>query len=374
MKLLATSDWHLGRLLFGVHLTDDQAVVLDQFVQLARDERPDAIIIAGDVFDRAVPPPEAIELLDDILARLVLDVKCPVVMIAGNHDSPVRLGFGGRLMAGSGLHVCGTIGPDMPMVVIEDRHGPVHIHPLPYAEPALVRDKLSDASATDQNLAMAARLGRIQAQGRRSVVVAHAFAAGCSASESERPLSLGGVETIDPGLFSAHSLVVLGHLHRPQTVREGRMIYTGSLLKYSFSECGDQKTVSLIELDAGGTARIERIGLAPRRDLRILEGFMAELMAGPPSEDYLLIRLRDKGAILDAMGTLRQKYPNLLHIERPELTGANAAVASSDFRRLTEADLFADFFQGVTGETIPDDLLAEFRKVVDDLRRQDREA
>src|SRR5688500_15458769 len=162
MRFIHTADWHLGRLFHGASLVNDQAHLLDQLVDLARDAKPDVVIVAGDVYDRAVPPPDAVQVLDDALSRLVLDLKVPVVLIAGNHDSPGRLNFGSRLLAGRRLYVTGHLPPQCEPLVLEDGHGPVHFYPIPYAEPSTVRQCLECPEITDHNAAMAAALDRIR--------------------------------------------------------------------------------------------------------------------------------------------------------------------------------------------------------------------
>src|SRR5690554_3929586 len=311
MRFLHTSDWHLGRILHGRSLIEDQAHVLDRFVDLVRDARPDAVLIAGDVYDRAVPPAEAVELLDDTLSRIVLGQGVPVLVIAGNHDSPERLGFGARLLAERGLTIVGRV--DAPRAVaFEDDWGRVVVHPLPYAEPALVRDAFGDDVA-DHEAALAALLGRVRAAhpaGVRSVVMAHAFVAGGAESDSERPLSVGGSAVVDAGLFDGFDYVALGHLHRPQRVGADHVRYAGSLLKYSTSEAGHAKSVSLVELRAPGERTVEEIALAPLRDLRVLTGPLDALIASaatdPAREDYVFARLTDRGALLDPMARLRE--------------------------------------------------------------------
>jgi exonuclease SbcD len=384
MRFLHTADWHLGRIFHQVHLTEDQAYVLEQVVDAAKEYRPDAVLVAGDVYDRAVPPPEAVELLDDVLSRLVLDVGVPVVLIAGNHDSPSRLAFGSRLLAGRGLHVIGDLAPVPRPLVLFDDAGPAHVVALPYAEPSRVRDRLGEAAAEahDHDAAMRILTGRIREslpRDVRAVLVAHAFVAGGTASESERPLSVGGAEEVDPSAFEGFHYVALGHLHRPQTMNTDRIRYSGSLLKYSFSETDHAKSITLVELDGAGACRTERVALTPRRDVRRIEGLLDDLLRGPGPgenpEDYLLVTLLDKGPRLDPMGRLREVYPNALHIERsfgmPEAAGPGAHV---DHRGMSDTDLFATFFHEVTGEALSAVERRAFESQVESLRSEDREA
>jgi exonuclease SbcD len=381
MRILHTSDWHLGRIFHGIHLTGDQAHVLDQLVGLVGEARPDVVLIAGDIYDRAVPPPEAVALLDDVLRRLVLDLATPVVLIAGNHDSPDRLAFGSRIMENEGLRIVGPFTAEARPVVLEDDAGPVHVYAVPYAEPALARDRLDDPSVRDHDSALAAALERIRAvhpREARSVLVAHAFVAGGEASESERPLSVGGAGTVDARRFAGFDYVALGHLHRSQSVGGDGIQYSGSLLKYSFSEVDHVKSVRLVEMDAGGACRVERIPLEPLHDVRRIEGRLEEILAEPERgrrrEDYLTVRLLDREALFEPVARLREVYPNVLDIELPALgAGPGADGAGLDRRGMSDGELFASFYRQVTGEEISDEQAGAFVRVVDAMRREERE-
>lgn len=382
MRFIHTADWHLGRLMYGVHLTEDQAHVLGQILELVKDAKPDAFLVTGDVYDRALPPPDAVVLLDEFLSEMVIDLGVPVIMIAGNHDSACRLEFGSRVLAEQGLHVSGSVGSDVVRVTLFDHAGPVHFYALPYAEPSLVRERFSCDTISDHEGAVRALTDRVRLvhpRGERSVLLAHAFVAGGRETESERPLSVGGADKVDCSCFEGFDYVALGHLHRPQSAGKPQILYAGSLLKYSFSEVDHRKTVNLVEMDATGECQIERIPLTPRRDMRRIEGYLKEILNGPEPgenpEDYLMVTLLDTGAILDAVGKLREVYPNVLHIERPGLAfGSNPARGGIDRRKLNDAALFADFFREVTGGDLSDAEAAAYEFIVDDLRRCDREA
>lgn len=358
MRFIHTSDWHLGRIFHGVHLTQDQAYVLNQFVDLVRDSRSQAVIIAGDIFDRAVPPPEAVDLLDHVLEQLVLGLKVPVIMIAGNHDSPERLDFGSRLLARSRLFVQGRIDPRPEPIILTDDHGPVAIWTWPYAEAEKVRERLDLPERLDQAAALTAGLDLIKSArpaGVRTVLVTHAFVAGGRPSESERPLSLGGVDQVPLAALTDWNYVALGHLHRPQNLDQGRIRYPGSLLKYSFNEIDHRKSVSLVELAGNGNVTVEGLELRPRRDVRQISGLFADILTGGRDEgslsDYLQIVLSDREPILDPMERLRQKFPNVLHVERPFLTGGASAGGSDRHPRTqTDTQLFTTFIREVTGE------------------------
>lgn len=381
MRILHTSDWHLGRIFHGVHLTEDQAHLLDQFVKLVSEVRPGAVLVAGDIYDRSVPPTEAVKLLDEVLTRMLMDCRVPVILISGNHDSPERLGFGTRLLALQGLHIAGQLGNYITPIEIRDSNGPVYIYPVPYADPPFVRERLEVQDVHDHDRAMAAVIGQLTEhipRGGRSVLVAHAFVAGGEESESERPLSIGGTGTVSSSRFMPFKYIALGHLHRPQDAGGGHIRYSGSLMKYSFSEAAHSKSVTLVEMDRNGKTTAEEIFLSPRRDVRCIEGFLDDILAGPQNgesrEDYLKVVLKDRGAILDAMGKLRNVYPNVLHIERPfPAMGGDLRGPGGDHRSLSETDLFSSFFEQVAGLPLSGEQLGIFTDTVDGLYRQERE-
>ncbi|MFT3760452.1 exonuclease SbcCD subunit D [Thauera sp.] len=391
MRFLHSADWHLGRVHHGISLLEDQAHILNEFVRLAADARPDAILLAGDIYDRSVPPAEAVRLLDLVLTELVQGLRIPVVMIAGNHDGPDRLAFGAGLLGGAGLTVRGPFDAQARPLLLHDAHGTVAVHALPYAEPAVVRSAVASRQGGDgeegvrvidcHQAALAVQLQAARAAqppGTRSVVVAHAFVLGGSESESERPLSVGASGAVDAALFDGFDYVALGHLHRPQQVGQGRIQYSGSLLKYSFSEADHVKSVNLVELDAAGACTVERIALTPRRDLRIVEGPLDAILAAgaadPARDDYILARLTDSGALLDAMGRLRSAYPNALAIERPLLAGDGPGRAGADHRRVRMQDLFASFHRDTTGQPLDDAGATVLERVAERLEREARHA
>lgn len=265
MRILHLADLHLGKIFHDVHLTDDQAHILEQVVSIVRDEKVETVVISGDVYDRAVPPVEATEILDDFLSRLVLDHGIRVVMIPGNHDSAERISFGSRLLREGGLHISSDPFACIP-IEIHDSHGPVTFLPLPYIEPATFRRHLEDPEITDFTAAYRRILSGLPASGR-TVCVAHCYAAGGIGSESERPLTIGGSPMVDAELFSPFTLTLLGHLHRPQRVAPN-VWYAGAPLRYSFSELDHDKVFTLFDLDATGAVSRTTVPVRPRRELR----------------------------------------------------------------------------------------------------------
>lgn len=369
MRFIHTSDWHLGRILEQFHLTDDQGYVLDQIVALAIDRKVDAFLISGDVYDRGVPPPEAVELLSKFVSRMTLDLKIPVILIAGNHDSRERLGFGAKILERSHLHMFGAGEPKVPYVDLADAHGPVRFYALPYAEPAEWRQVLFDETIRDHEAGFKRYISDVQAahpKGLRSVILAHCFAVGGEESESERPLMLGGGGQIDSALFDSFDYAALGHLHRPQRV--GKAWYSGSLLKYSKSEAGHEKSVNVVDMDKTGACVVERIKLVPRRNLRVIDGLFEDLMMGEASDDYVYVVLRDTHPILDAANRLRSLYPFLLGLSRPEIRTEGTRLEAATMAKMSEDQLFEAFFTQVSGEKPNAELMQVFREAAGAVR------
>jgi len=349
-------------------------------VDIVKAERPDAVLVAGDLYDRAIPPPDAVEVLDDILCQLVLGLKVPVIAIAGNHDSPDRLNFGSRLLAQGKLHVVGRLPAQCAPIVIHDKAGPVWVHAIPYAEPSVVRQHLGCEQALDHDSAMGRLLEQVRLanpEGRRSIILAHAFVAGgLECTESERPLSVGGAGTVDMARFSPFHYTALGHLHRPQSLNGGSIRYCGSLLKYSFDEVDQQKGVNLVEMAGNGECAVTSIPINPKREARRIAGLMADLLKGPNDrqsrDDYLEITVLDEGPVLDAIGRLREVYPNVMNIRRPERAMSGTLGDRPDIRGKTAVQLFSSFYNHVSGEELNDQQQAAFVSVADAVASADR--
>ena len=361
MRWIHTSDWHLGRLFFGDSLTEEQAALLREFVALAKEQKPDVILIAGDVYDRSVPSADAVEVLDEVLTKLVLDCGIPVLMIAGNHDSGPRLAFGNRFFGKNRLHVCSSVDPGL--VTLMDKWGVVNFTMMPYVDTATARLALEDEAVTDADAAISRRLAhsrQASIQGGRNVAMVHAFLTGGQCSESERPLSVGGTGAVSAKHFSDFQYVAMGHLHRPQQMETGRLVYSGSLMKYSFDEAEHKKGVYCVEMDGEGALRQEFLPLSPRRDVRLVEGLFQELMQGPQKDenpdDYLSIRLLDEAPIIQAIHRLRTLYPKTMEVnyryQQEALQGS--AGPRPDHRTLSGLELFESFTEWSTAKTLSD--------------------
>jgi DNA repair protein SbcD/Mre11 len=381
MRFIHTADWHLGRLFHGFHLTEDQAHFLEQLVRVMRDARPDALIVAGDIYDRAVPPPEAVRLLNEFLREAALDVGVPVIMIAGNHDSADRLAFGSSLFSQRGVHLFGPPSHPCGEVILHDGFGPVHVYCLPYADPPQMRECFGETSLSTHDEAMRASVERVRSRhpsGRRSILVGHAYVAGGEGCESERPLAIGGADQVNVDAFAGIDYVALGHLHRPQGLAGGRVRYSGSPLKYSFSEVDHRKCIHLVEMDGEGNCTVEDVPVSPRHDVRRVRGTLAGLLSNPERvgtpTDYLMIELEDDGPVLDAAGRLRERFPNVMHIVPKEREqSATRAAGRIDLRRSTDAELFSRFFIDVTGVELTPPQRQRFVTIADALNVEERE-
>ncbi|MEU4096239.1 exonuclease SbcCD subunit D [Streptomyces sp. NPDC026673] len=362
MRLLHTSDWHLGRSFHRVGLLDAQAAFVDHLVATVRAERVDAVLVAGDVYDRALPSLPAVELFDDALHRLAA-LGVPTVMISGNHDSARRLGVASGLIERAGIHLRTDPAGCATPVLLDDEHGPVALYGLPYLEPALVREEFTLERAGHTEVLTAA-MERVRAdlatrpEGTRSVVLAHAFVAGGAASDSERDITVGGVAAVPAGVFDGVDYVALGHLHGCQTITD-RVRYSGSPLAYSFSEADHRKSMWLVDLGADGSVAAERIDCPVPRPLARIRGRLEELLEDPAherhEEAWVEATLTDAHRPHEPMARLRERFPHALALAfAPEHTDADPhASYAQRLRGRTDRQIAADFVAHVRG-TGPD--------------------
>ncbi|EKM26322.1 exonuclease SbcCD subunit D [Vibrio sp. HENC-03] len=351
MKFIHTSDWHLGRQFHNVSLLDDQQAVLDQLIQYIENNPVDAVVVAGDIYDRSVPPTIAIELLNKVVKRICGELNTPMILISGNHDGAERLGFGSEQMKNAGLHIISNFEDMLNPVVIEtESAGQVAFYGMPYNDPEQVRFAYQEPVSThDQAHKLLAEKITEQFQPeQRNVLVSHCFVDGAIESESERPLSIGGSDRVSHEHFLNFDYVALGHLHQPQKKGEEYIRYSGSLMKYSFGEQNQKKGFTLVEIDQNGFVSAEHVDLAAPHEMRIVEGELEQVIeqgkTDPKNEDYVLVRLMDKHAILNPMEKLRTVYPNVLHLEKPGmLIGVEQEMAQAKLAR-SEIDMFRDFF------------------------------
>lgn len=378
MKFIHTSDWHIGRTMNDFSLLEDQRFLLRGLEALLEEEHPEALVIAGDLYDRSVPPADAVELLSGFFNRAAGELGIPVLAIGGNHDSPQRLAFGAPLMQRSGLYLEGVYRKDIARVSLRDSFGPVFFYLLPYLEPALVRADFPEASVKTYDDAFCTviehNLPAIDPSAR-NILVAHGFFSYLkdpdSIARSESEVSLGGSDLIDARHMELFDYAALGHIHRPQWVKEPSMRYCGSLYKYSVSEYKSQKSVTIVDLKEKGDLSVSTCSLPVLRDLRVLEGDFDSLLEAQPEEsgreDYVFARLSDRMLIPGAMARLRTVYPNILGLSLTS-QGSGAAL-TQDFRTKSPEQLFDDFYFSVTGKQPTEEEKAEFLSALQEVSR-----
>ena len=392
MRFLHTADWHLGRIFYGQYLTDDQAHVLEhQFFTILKEEKIDGILLAGDVFDRAVPPIEAIELWDSIITRLAMDYKVPLFVVSGNHDGAERLEVGRSMLSRSGIHIWGSPHHALQPFEFESSDGKVAICPMPFSEPRRIGDALGlsaseskpvDSEAEDSlfsyvesdeqesepifNLhnydqmyqAWSDCLYQQVPKGMPSLAISHAFVMGGEVGGSERTLSVGGSEQVSPHVFKNFHYTALGHLHGPQRMGADHIRYSGSPLKYSFDEQGQKKSFTIIDMDTKGNVDISTIPVEAKRDVVILEGYFEDLLNNKElqtkhKDDYVQARLLDTMPIMDGMAKLRQVYHRCMTIELAgRIATPVADMGDVVFKELNERQLFNQFAETVWKEPL----------------------
>ena len=383
MKIFHTADWHLGKLVQGVYMTQEQRGILNRFLEEIDIEKPDVVVIAGDLYDRAVPPTEAVNLLDEVLAEIVLKREIPVLSIAGNHDSPGRLNFGSKLMQESGLHIVGQLTKEIRPIILSDKFGEVHFHLIPYADPSQIRYLFEDDTVTNHQEAMRRIVEEIERdldKSKRHVFVGHAFVTSHgqqieNTSDSERPIAIGGAECVDAALFKSFHYTALGHLHQAHFVLNETIQYAGSPLKYSISEEHHKKGFLIVELDQEGIVTVEKRLLIPNRDMRTVEGYLQDILKHPLNEDYVFVLLLDETPVLSPMEQIRTVYPNAMHVERKVFQSPviRAEEGQISRRKMDDVALFQSFYTEVSGKKPSEETEKLFQEVLTSLMNEERE-
>ena len=356
MKFIHLADLHLGKRVNGFSMLEDQAHILNQIIRIADSERPDAVLIAGDVYDRSIPSEDAVELFDDFLVRLS-KLGTKVFIISGNHDSAERVSFGARLMDASGIHFAPVYDGVIRPYLLEDSFGQLAIWPIPFLKPAHVRRFFPDSEISSYSDAMKAVISALPLNPAiRNVSLVHQFISGASVCDSEEH-SVGGIDQIPAELFASFDYVALGHLHGPQYVSRETVRYSGSPLKYSFSEADQRKSVTIVEAGEKGCVSIRTEALTPLRDLRRMAGDFEALMSSTPSGDYLELTLTDEEDVPNALARLRTRFPNLMSLKydntrtrsRNDISGAEHA------ERKSPIQLFDELYALQNGQPMTDE-------------------
>lgn len=389
MKIVHTGDWHIGKVVNEFSMIEDQRFYLDRIIDLLKEEKADVFIIAGDIYDRSVPPAEAVELLDNILNKIILELNIPVLAISGNHDSPERLSFGNKLLVDKKLYIEGLFNKEIKKVTLKDKYGNVNFYLLPYVDPAKIRLAFGNDEVKTHDDGMNFLMNNLKSQikeGERNVLITHGYITNYSegvdesyleVSDSERPLSMGGTELVDVKNFDLFNYVALGHLHGPQKVGSDKVRYSGSLLKYSVSEWKQNKSVSIIELNGDGEVKVQLKELPVLRDLRVIRGPLEELLKrenhhGTNLEDYVFVELTDEGEILDAISKIRAVFPNVMGLKMVNLVNGNLdskTSASGNFREKSMEELFNEFYMNLKGKPMDEDRLKEVFTLLEEVER-----
>lgn len=351
MKLIHLSDLHLGKRVNEFSMLEDQRYILTEIIRVIDAEQPDAVLIAGDVYDKPVPSAEAVQLLDDFLCRLA-NRNLQVLMISGNHDSAERVAFGGRLMEGSGIHISPAYDGIVKPVTLNDKWGEVRFYLLPFLKPVHVRRFYPEEEIETYTDALRVAVKHMNVEETtRNVLLTHQFVTGAERCDSEE-VSVGGTDNVDATVFDAFDYVALGHIHGPQQVCRPTIRYCGSPLKYSFSEAKHQKSVTVIELEEKGGINLRTVPLVPRHDMREIRGRYMEVTAKSfyeqmKTDDYLRITLTDEEDVPNAVGKLRVIYPNLMKLDYDNSRTRNTfhLEDAADVEHLSPIELFAELYE-----------------------------
>lgn len=318
MKLIHLSDLHIGKRVNEISMIEDQTYILQEILEIIDNENADAVLIAGDVYDKSVPSAEAVTLFDDFLCRIA-ERDLPVLIISGNHDSPERLAFGNRLMENRGIHISPVYNGEITPITLSDDHGEIHFWLLPFVKPAHVRHYYPDEGIESYTDAIQVAVQKMEIdKSARNVLLTHQFVTGATTCKSEE-ISVGGTDNVDASVFADFDYVALGHIHGPQNIGSDRIRYCGTPLKYSFSETNHKKSVTIVEFGEKGDLQIRTVPLLPKHDLREIRGTYQDLTAkcnydGTAVDDYLHIILTDEEDVPEAMNRLRVIYPNLMKL------------------------------------------------------------
>lgn len=353
MKLFHLADLHIGKRVNEFSMIEDQKYILKRILDLAEEEKPDGIILAGDIYDKQIPSAEAVQVLDEFITRLA-GRAIPVFIISGNHDSAERLAFGGRLLNSRGIYLSPVYDGSVTKIPLKDQYGTVWIHLLPFIRPSTVRHVFENEAdlVTDVQTAAETVIRHMEIDLKdRNILVAHQFVTGASRCESE-DVQVGGLDNIDAAVFTQFDYTALGHIHSPQNVGTDRVRYCGTPLKYSFSEVDQEKSITVVELEKKGTVRTSLLPLKPLRDMRKLRGTYLELTdrsfyRDMNREDYIQVTLTDEDDVPDGLQKLRVIYPNIMQLlyDNQRTKTTQEVDAAQAVEKKTEMELFYEFYE-----------------------------
>ena len=382
MKFLHISDLHIGKRVNEFSMTEDQKYILNQILQIAQREQVDAVLIAGDIYDKPMPSAEAVQMFDWFLTGLA-DLGKKVLAVSGNHDSPERIAFGGELMRGRGVYVSPVYRGETLEVALQDSYGEIRVHLLPFVKPATVRHTLEERPEDEGGIrlpesyqeAVEIAIERMKIDGKtRNILVAHQFVTGAGRCDSEE-VAVGGLDNVDARVFNAFDYVALGHIHSPQSVGRETVRYCGTPLKYSFSEAEQEKSVTIVELREKGQLTVSTVPLVPLHDMRKIRGSYLEVMSKSfyqdrDREDYVQITLTDEEDIPDGMQRLRTVYPNLMRLvyDNSRTREDRTVEAVGQVEERSEMELFGEFYEMQNNQTMSGEQAAFMEKLIEGLK------
>lgn len=378
MKFIHLSDLHIGKRVNEFSMLEDQKYILKVIFGIIDVEKPDGIIIAGDVYDKSVPSAEAVQLLDDFLCRIA-ERKIPAFIISGNHDSAERLSFGGRLMDISGIHLSPVYNGQVQPLTLEDSHGKINIYMLPFIKPVSVRRFFPDKDIQNYTDAVRAATESMEIdENERNIIVTHQFVTGASRSDSE-DISVGGSDNVDVCVFDKFDYVALGHIHAPQKMTRETVRYCGTPLKYSFSEAGHRKSVTVVELEEKGSIRIRTVPLVAKRDMREIKGKYEEIVlrenyADTNTDDYIHITLTNEEEIPDALSRLRVIYPNIMKLDYDNRrTRISSFIgAAENVEKKSPLELFSEFYHKQNNQPMSDEQSAFISELIEKIWEEEK--
>lgn len=389
MKIIHTGDWHIGKIVNEFSMIEDQKVVLKQLINIIKEEKPEALIIAGDLYDRSIPPVEAVELLDKVFSKILLELGVPILAIAGNHDSSERLSFASEILTEKGLHIAGSFDKEnkkVKKVVLKSNNQKFNFYLLPYCDPREVKHVFEEDKVSTHDDAMRVLVDTIKKdlnKDEKNILITHAYTnfvngdTNLEFSESERPLSIGGTDLVNADYFSEFTYTALGHLHKPQKVRDNRIRYSGSLLKYSFSEVNHKKGATIVNINENGEVNIDLREFKPRRDMRIIKGPLEKLISpdvyiGTNVEDYVYALLIDEGELIDPISKLRAVYPNIMGLSKTDEIKREDSKTSAGqgYKNKTKLQLFKEFYNSMIGKELEGESLKIITNVIEKIETE----
>lgn len=378
MRFLHLSDLHLGKRVNEFSMLEDQAYILKEILNIIDEQKVEAVLIAGDIYDKVIPSAEAVRLLDDFLTRLATR-ELPVFLISGNHDSAERIAFGARLMSSRQIYLSPVFEADVEPVTVKDEYGEINIYMLPFVKPSLVKRVYPEEEIITYQDAVNAAVQHMQIDtDKRNILLAHQFVTGAARCDSEE-LSVGGVDDVDASVFDGFDYVALGHLHGPQKIGKETVRYSGTPLKYSFSEASHKKAAVIVDVEEKGTVKIQQIPLVPKHDMREIRGTYMEVTAldfykDMNTDDYLHITLTDEEDIPDAIGKLRTIYPNIMKLSYDNLRTRAAVTVrgTAEVEEKSPMELLREFYELQNNQPMTDEQEEIARGMMEEIWEDER--